>query len=419
MKRSTTFCQTRKFAPLTSEYDVSTAGDKFHTMQHAGNERVVPQGLTRRRCTEGQLEDEVIAWVLEGTSARIAGRTAFNERSSRSHAIATLHICWEPQLSNGEDARPTPSLGKETRLYIVDLAGSERAGRFALSAEQLREGVNINKSLSTLARVVGSLARGRGGHVPFRDSALTWLLSDAITGRSGRAFMIATVHPEHSAETMSTLRYAQEYSTLRSDLSSRIAKLTSQVRFLHGRLTGIRREYDKTCAEAVSQAGRGHPWTAEALRARMVKSKTTVRQSFKRHPHLLWTDNHFGKQSIGAIGVVESVADVPTPRVRGETPDGRRLRPRRGSGNWEDDDGRNERTNQRVAMVRYEGRHGRPSTFLWYPESALVDVPPPLGLSDLLSQAERVEVALTERKDKLLELKDMFSAEQQRWLRVS
>merc|ERR1712050_275583 len=99
----------------------------------------------------------------------------------------------------------------------VDLAGSERAGQYALSAEQLEQGCNINKRLSTMARVIKVLTSGASEHVPYRDSTLTWLLSDAITGRNARAFMVAAVQAQHPAETLSTLRYAQAYSSLQSD----------------------------------------------------------------------------------------------------------------------------------------------------------------------------------------------------------
>eukprot|EP00971_Amphidinium_carterae_P343265 6482922-Amphidinium_carterae.1 len=41
--------------------------------------------------------------------------------------------------------------------------------------------------------------------VPYRDSALTWLLKDAITGSSARVCMVAAVHPDHPQETVSEL----------------------------------------------------------------------------------------------------------------------------------------------------------------------------------------------------------------------
>merc|ERR1712050_151433 len=99
----------------------------------------------------------------------------------------------------------------------VDLAGSERAGQYALSAEQLEQGCNINKRLSTMARVIKVLTSGAAEHVPYRDSTLTWLLSDSITGINARTFMIAALNPKREAESLSTLRYAQQYSSLQSN----------------------------------------------------------------------------------------------------------------------------------------------------------------------------------------------------------
>ena len=64
----------------------------------------------------------------------------------------------------------------------MDLAGSERAQKTGAMGDRLREGSNINKSLTTLGLVISALAdQGGGGKskhkfVPYRDSVLTWLL---------------------------------------------------------------------------------------------------------------------------------------------------------------------------------------------------------------------------------------------------
>jgi len=198
----------QKQCELQTKREVKEQGSKYKVTQYTGVEHVVAKGLTRRQCDLDQLEEQVGNWLYEGACTRTVGATVFNEHSSRSHAVATMHIRWEEG-------------GNETRLYLVDLAGSERAGQYALSAEQLQQGVNINKSLSTMGRVITVLASGSSEHVPYRDSTLTWLLSDAITGLNARAFMIATANPLHGAETMSTLQYAQQYSNLRSNQEER------------------------------------------------------------------------------------------------------------------------------------------------------------------------------------------------------
>ncbi|CAK9068749.1 unnamed protein product [Durusdinium trenchii] len=215
----------------------------------SAEERVVVRGLTRRRCDPGQLTQQVGSWLVEGAASRMVGKTVFNPRSSRSHAVATIHICWNDM--------PDQKKGNETRVYIVDLAGSERSGQYATNTEQLREGAHINLSLSTLGRVVTALSRGHGDHVPHRDSALTWLLTDAITGHQARAFMIASVNPLHSAETLSTLRYAQAYSSLQSDLSTKIPRLKAMLRTLQRQMEKARYELDSLCLDINTNSRRG------------------------------------------------------------------------------------------------------------------------------------------------------------------
>jgi hypothetical protein len=64
---------------------------------------------------------------------------------------------------------------------LVDLAGSERANSTGATGQRLKEGANINKSLTTLGKVISTLALasqadGKKGKkkaeefVPYRDS---------------------------------------------------------------------------------------------------------------------------------------------------------------------------------------------------------------------------------------------------------
>jgi kinesin family protein 1 len=67
----------------------------------------------------------------------------------------------------------------------VDLAGSERANSTGATGTRLKEGANINRSLTTLGKVIAglaeqSLAEGKKGRkskevfVPYRDSVSIW-----------------------------------------------------------------------------------------------------------------------------------------------------------------------------------------------------------------------------------------------------
>lgn len=71
--------------------------------------------------------------------------------------------------------------------HLVDLAGSERLDSSGAGAnkDRLKETININKSLSALADVIGALGAGKeGGHVPYRNSTLTRLLQTSLSGMS-------------------------------------------------------------------------------------------------------------------------------------------------------------------------------------------------------------------------------------------
>merc|ERR1719440_578149 len=102
----------------------------------------------RISCNVHNLAEQVGELLQEGAASRMVGRTVFNPRSSRSHAIATLHINWRraAKVTGAAADTPTPPStppdgqggsarthisrhAAETRLYLVDLAGSERAGQ--------------------------------------------------------------------------------------------------------------------------------------------------------------------------------------------------------------------------------------------------------------------------------------------------
>lgn len=345
-----------------------------------------------------QLTEQVSAWLHEGAASRMVGRTVFNPRSSRSHAVATIHICWNDIAGKK---------GNETRLYIVDLAGSERCGQFATNTEQLREGAHINLGLSNLGRVVSALSRGQGDHVPHRDSALTWLLTDAITGHQARAFMIATVNPEHHAETLSTLRYAQAYSSLQSDLSTKIPRLRAMLRTLQRKSEVARYDLDTLCEDINknSRFGKTTEWNRQTLKSRVVRIVRHGEEHFQGHPFLKWTELHATKAILGQAGVVEETGPVPPERDEADSEDGRRWHYRTEGP-----------TSGTCARVVFAGRHGHPSVHLWFPEEALEEVSPHPRLRELLGNFERAEVALQQKQAQLDQAQRAFSAQMQQFM---
>lgn len=97
---------------------------------------------------------------------------------------------------------------KQGRLYLTDLAGSERAKKTKNRGKRLQEGAHINRSLLALGNCINALSDG-AKYVNYRDSKLTRLLKEALSGRC-KTVMIAHVSPEaqHRDETKNTLVYA-------------------------------------------------------------------------------------------------------------------------------------------------------------------------------------------------------------------
>ncbi|XP_024884636.1 kinesin-like protein unc-104 isoform X15 [Temnothorax curvispinosus] len=148
--------------------------------------------------------------IDEGNKARTVAATNMNETSSRSHAVFTIFFTQQQQ-----DSATGLMTEKVSKISLVDLAGSERADSTGAKGTRLKEGANINKSLTTLGKVISALAeiatkkKKKADFIPYRDSVLTWLLRENLGGNSKTA-MIAAVSPAdiNYDETLSTLRYA-------------------------------------------------------------------------------------------------------------------------------------------------------------------------------------------------------------------
>ncbi|XP_039275472.1 LOW QUALITY PROTEIN: kinesin-like protein unc-104 [Nilaparvata lugens] len=151
--------------------------------------------------------------IDEGNKARTVAATNMNETSSRSHAVFTIFF-----TQKRFDKLTELSTEKVSKISLVDLAGSERADSTGAKGTRLKEGANINKSLTTLGKVISALAeisvstskkKKKENFIPYRDSVLTWLLRENLGGNSKTA-MIAAISPAdiNYDETLSTLRYA-------------------------------------------------------------------------------------------------------------------------------------------------------------------------------------------------------------------
>ncbi|KAG7514407.1 kinesin KIF1A isoform X9 [Solea senegalensis] len=158
-----------------------------------------------------------------GNKARTVAATNMNETSSRSHAVFNIIF-----TQKRHDAESDNTSEKVSKISLVDLAGSERADSTGAKGTRLKEGANINKSLTTLGKVISALAEVDSGpnknkkkkkvesFIPYRDSVLTWLLRENLGGNS-RTAMVAALSPAdvNYDETLSTLRYADRAKQIR------------------------------------------------------------------------------------------------------------------------------------------------------------------------------------------------------------
>ncbi|CAH1232328.1 KIF3A [Branchiostoma lanceolatum] len=158
-------------------------------------------------CPEFENIDDIMAVLEEGMHNRHVGSHNLNEHSSRSHTMLTLNI--DSEMADPDDA--SMYITKHGKICFVDLAGSEKVKESKSAGDALVETTNINKSLLTLGNCISALSdpKKRSGHIPFRDSKLTKLLSDSLGG-TGVTLMVACISPSayNASETMNTLRYA-------------------------------------------------------------------------------------------------------------------------------------------------------------------------------------------------------------------
>uniref|UniRef100_A0A093XZ87 Kinesin-like protein n=1 Tax=Talaromyces marneffei PM1 TaxID=1077442 RepID=A0A093XZ87_TALMA len=162
---------------------------------------------------------EMVESILKRAAAnRSVAATKANERSSRSHSVFILRLIGHNKVT-GERCEGT--------LNLVDLAGSERLSHSGATGDRLKETQNINRSLSCLGDVIGALGSGKeGGHIPYRNSKLTYLLQFSLGGNS-KTLMFVMVSPlqAHLGETLTSLKFATKVHNTHIGTAKRVSKI--------------------------------------------------------------------------------------------------------------------------------------------------------------------------------------------------
>lgn len=173
-----------------TKYDIKVDKDGERYVSNLALKRIDPTNMAA-------IEDV----MQQAAKYRSVGSTGMNQVSSRSHSVFTLHLA-ATHLERKQKLKGT--------LNLVDLAGSERLDRSGATGAQAKETAAINKSLSSLTDVFAALGK-KSGHVPFRNSKLTYLLQPSFSG-CGKTLMLVNLSPtdESFQESVSTLRFAKQ-----------------------------------------------------------------------------------------------------------------------------------------------------------------------------------------------------------------
>jgi len=200
--------------------------------------------------------------MQQAAKYRSVGCTGMNQVSSRSHSVFTLH------LTATHSERKQKLKGT---LNLVDLAGSERLDRSGATGAQAKETAAINKSLSSLTDVFAALGK-KSGHVPFRNSKLTYLLQPSFSG-NGKTLMLVNLSPteESFQESLSTLRFAKqvnqcELGKAKKSIQADVSDTASQSDAM-------------SLASATSESSPTNTNTSSSRSSRIAKTPTTSRST--------------------------------------------------------------------------------------------------------------------------------------------
>jgi kinesin family protein 5 len=242
---------------------------------------------SRRYVADGDASVDVrtaedIARILKtGDAQKRRAATAMNDRSSRAHAVFSLTLTQTVETLETLETLATPgespgeSRQMRSRLCLVDLGGSEKLSKsranegargagtvpwaeYYASRARVTEATNINVGLLALKRCVDALheaqRRRREGiepppHVPYSDSKLTELLSDALGGDGKTAVLVACApEHEHAVETAQSLRFGERCASVetrarvgRDALAGMLALLDAKIGDCEARIERVER----------------------------------------------------------------------------------------------------------------------------------------------------------------------------------
>lgn len=203
--------------------------ERLRDMIQSSNTPIIREdkhGVYVDRCMSENINSPEHAWqtIENALKNRTVAETSMNEHSSRSHCVVIMKLgILHP---NGVKVVPT--------VTFVDLAGSENVNVSKVSGVTLKQAANINRSLSTLSRVIRLLKDG-ADYVPYRDSKLTRLLSNSLGGNATVALIITCVADSKLLrETSRSLLVGQDATNVKNTMKpAKVESVTELKKALH------------------------------------------------------------------------------------------------------------------------------------------------------------------------------------------
>nr|GMD56729.1 kinesin-like protein KIN-8B isoform X1 [Ipomoea batatas] len=204
-------------------YDLLEKSSGHLELREDPEQGIVVAGL---RCIKVNSTDKILELLNLGNSRRKTDSTEVNLTSSRSHAVLEITV-------TRKQSNKYPNQVMKGKLALVDLAGSERASETNSVGKKLRDGANINRSLLALANCINALGKQQKkglAYVPYRNSKLTRILKDGLSGNS-KTVMIATISPADSQyhHTVNTLKYADRAKEIRTHVQKNVGTINTHV----------------------------------------------------------------------------------------------------------------------------------------------------------------------------------------------
>ncbi|XWS45073.1 hypothetical protein CRYUN_Cryun15aG0105300 [Craigia yunnanensis] len=204
-------------------YDLLEKSSGSLELREDPEQGIIVSGL---RCIKVHSADKILELLNLGNSRRKTESTEANATSSRSHAVLEITV----KRKQRNKYKNQVMRGK---LALVDLAGSERASETNNGGQKLRDGANINRSLLALANCINALGKQQKkglAYVPYRNSKLTRILKDGLSGNS-QTVMVATISPADSQyhHTVNTLKYADRAKEIKTHIQKNIGTIDTHL----------------------------------------------------------------------------------------------------------------------------------------------------------------------------------------------